>query len=132
MINAVLQPLFQCISEVNHEIVGDSTVTKRLLPRTCSKPLSKLLLKVLSDECKQPRAFLRLSVDERSSMLLALHKFFSGHPAEVPSDDTPFCAAKTVLAQLVKSIGAASILMTLQESLSIPPSSFVCRSSRFV
>lgn len=127
MVSAVMQSLFQCIEEVDHASVGKSTVTRRLLPRRCSKPLSKLLLKVLSDECRQARPFVSLPAGDVSLMLGSLHRFFSGHPAEVTKDDTPFCAAKTVLAQLVKSVGAASILMTLQESLNIPPASFVCR-----
>ena len=126
MVNAVVQSLFQCISEVDHASLGTSTVTRRVLPPRCAKPLSKLLLKVLSDECRQHRPFVRLPTSDVSSMLLGLHMFFSNHPGDLKGDDTPYCAAKTVLSQLVKSIGAPSILMTLQQSLDIQPSSFIC------
>jgi hypothetical protein len=123
---AVVQALFQCIAEVNHASVGDCSVTRRALPKRCTKPLSKLLLRVLSDESSRPRPFDQPESD-MAFLLKALHRFFSSHPTEPPSDDTPFCAAKTVLVQLVKHLGAASVLLTLQQVLGVPPSSFICR-----
>ena len=124
--SVIIQTVFQCITEVDHSSVGDTVTSRRSLPAHCAKPLSKLLLKVLSDECKKSQPY-HFSEGDINLLLNSLHKFFSGHPMQIPGNDTPFCAAKTVLAQLVKAIGAPSIMSALQQTLRISPSSFICR-----
>lgn len=126
IVSVIIQTIFQCIAEVDHSSVGDTVTSRRSLPVHCAKPLSKLLLKVLSDECKKLKPF-QFTDGDMNLVLNSLHKFFSGHPMQIPGNDTPFCAAKTVLAQLVKAIGAPSLLATLQQTLRISSTSFICR-----
>ncbi len=126
IIAATLQALFQCIVEVDHSVLGDSAATRCVLPERCAKPLSKLLLKVLTDEHRQPKPF-QFNGTDINQVLRALHQFFSRHPTEMPANNTPFCAAKTVLVQIVKALGAPQLIITLQQTLDIPASAFICR-----
>jgi hypothetical protein len=72
------------------------------LSSACAKPLSRLLLKVLSNEASRgsTKAFHLPNVDTMRLMSV-LHSFFNSHPSTVPSNDVPYCCAKTVFAQLI-------------------------------
>jgi len=43
------------------------------------------------------------------NLLYSLHCFFDGHP-EVTTDEIPFCTAKTLLDQVIKSVGSNQIV----------------------
>jgi hypothetical protein len=95
-----------------------------LMPIASAKPTSRLLLKVLDEEIKRPVPFDSNSFDQKA-VLMAIHTFFKDHPVQT-KHEIPFCTAKTVLAELIKKLGGASILALL-EALKIPADAFIMK-----
>ena len=66
-----------------------------------SKVLSRLILRVVSDEVSKLNSFQRFP-NLLHRTLFSLHNFFDGHP-EITADEIPFCTAKTLLDQVLHS-----------------------------
>ncbi|CAE7784678.1 msps, partial [Symbiodinium microadriaticum] len=90
-------------------------------------PLSRLLLKLLREEMARGPgiAFHMPNVDSMRAISV-LNTFFNAHPATPPADDTPYCSAKTFLAQLMEALGVAEV-QRIAGLLKIPQTSFLCR-----
>lgn len=114
----LLQVMFLCLpeSEVSHEKGFKS------LPTSSTKPTSRLIVKILTDEANKISPYSDNSFNLKK-LLLAIHNFFSKHPANT-SDDTPFRTAKTVLNEIIKSIGGYKVISLLQET-SISSNAFI-------
>ena len=153
---SVLRVLRACIPELNGAIGGGLSEIA-LMPATSSKALSKLMLKILSDEIKKTSPF-NFSNPERygyynsavsnynqinnhgldqkfslKRLLFVLHCLFENHPLE-SADDVPFCTGKTLVDQIVKAVGGPAIMATLgdlaitaDDSLRVPTFSFLTR-----
>ena len=121
VICAVIDVLSLCIKERELETS---------LSPSCAKPLSRLLLKVLSNEASRgsTKAFHLPNVDTMRLMSV-LHSFFNSHPSTVPSNDIPYCCAKTVFAQLIDALGSSEI-DRLCQVLKIPDTAFIYRLSK--
>lgn len=96
------------------------------MPIASAKPTSRLLLKVLDEEIKRPVPFDPTAFDQKA-VLIAIHTFFKDHPVQT-KHEIPFCTAKTVLAELIKKLGGASVLGLL-EALKIPSDAFIMKLS---
>ena len=118
VICSIIDVLSLCIEEKN---------ISNARPVACAKPLSRLLLKVLSNEASRgtTKAFHLPNVDAMRLMAV-LHSFFNSHPSTVPSNDVPYCCAKTVLFQLIEALGAQEI-DRLCNILKISETSFLYR-----
>jgi hypothetical protein len=121
VICSVVDVLSLCIEERDVE---------NALSPACAKPLSRLLLKVLSCEASRgsTKAFHLPNVDTMRVMSV-LHSFFNSHPSTVPSNDVPYCCAKTVFAQLIEALGSSEI-DRLCQVLKIPETAFIYRLSK--
>jgi hypothetical protein len=60
-------------------------------------------------------------------LVAVLNSFFNSHPASSPVETTPYCCAKTLLAQLISSLGSEEIFKIFK-TLKISNSSFISRS----
>ena len=114
---SLLRLIKGCIPEIKHE----SSVKKIISPG--SKVISRLILRVVSDEVSRMNSFQRDQAMMKR-ILYGLHCFFNGHP-EITADEIPFCTAKTLLDQVMKSVGGekvASIMngLSLVTELSYP------------
>lgn len=115
----MLRVMFQCIP--SSELLVKSDVDS--LPPGCTKPASRLIIKILTDETEKDTPHAGEGYDAKA-LLWTIHNFFAQHPANT-SDDTPFRTAKTVLNELVKARGGQSILSLLLEMEQISPSAFI-------
>lgn len=68
---------------------------QRPLPSACTKPISRLVVRILTDEAKKPTPYCDPTFN-LTRVLEGIHTFFLKHPANT-SDDTPFRTAKTIL-----------------------------------
>ena len=118
------------IIDVLSECVEEKPQVDNSLPSACAKPLSRLLLKVLSNEASRgsTKAFHLPNVDTMRVMSV-LHSFFNSHPSTVPNNDIPYCCAKTVLGQLIEALGSSEI-DRLCAVLKIPQTAFVYQLSK--
>lgn len=117
-LSALLHVLYSCIQDLGPE--------HKPLPPLCAKPASRLLVKVMNDEVKKSDPFTLPSVNLKK-LLLEIHQFFAKHPTNTTNgDDTPFCAAKTLLSQIVNVRGGQDILNVFM-AVEVPPSSFAFR-----
>lgn len=97
------------------------------LPPECAMPLSRLLLKLLREEkVRGPGAAFRMPNVDSMRAISVLHSFFNSHPATPPADDTPYCSAKTFLAQLMDALGTDEVVR-IAGILKIPQTSFFSR-----
>lgn len=70
-------------------------IGSRPLPVACTKPISRLVVRILTEEAKKPNPYSDPSFN-LTKVLEGVHTFFLKHPANT-SDDTPFRTAKTIL-----------------------------------
>ena len=98
---SLLRLIKGCIPEIKHE----SSVKKIISPG--SKVISRLILRVVSDEVSRMNSFQRDHAMMKR-ILYGLHCFFNGHP-EITADEIPFCTAKTLLDQVMKSVGGEKV-----------------------
>ena len=128
VLGSLLKILKGCIPEI-----ADSEIPtiKRISPPG-SKAISRLMLRVVSEETSKLNAFQR-SPNMLKQLLISLHVFFDSHP-EITVDEIPFCTAKTLLDQIIKSIGPEKIMYTMEElstsknnSLKIPKNSLLSK-----
>ena len=115
---AIVDNLLLCVPE---------TTRPHSLPPECAMPLSRLLLKLLREEkARGPGAAFRMPNVDSMRAISVLHSFFSSHPATPPADDTPYCSAKTFLAQLMEALGPEEVVR-IADILKIPQTSFLNR-----
>ena len=91
----------------------------------CSLNVIRLLVKVLNEEMKRAQPFSHPSVDIKR-LLLAIDSFFCKHPVALSGDDTPFCSTKTLLSQIVSTLGG-QVVLNLYQSMDIGSTAFVYR-----
>mmetsp|Transcript_14415 Transcript_14415/g.21637 ORF Transcript_14415/g.21637 Transcript_14415/m.21637 type:complete len:2162 (-) Transcript_14415:214-6699(-) len=115
---AIINNLMLCIEDKPHS---------RPLPSGCTRPLSRLLLKLLDAEAgRGADAAFRMPNVDCMRLVSVLNTFFNEHPASPPQDETPYCCAKTVLAEMIKALGILEVLR-ITKILKIPPTSFLRR-----
>jgi hypothetical protein len=123
---SLLKLIKGCIPELTAEACPGA---KRIAPPG-SKVLSRLILRVVSDEVARINSFQRSSTMLKG-ILYALHCFFDGHP-EVTVDEIPFCTAKTLLDQVIKSVGSNQIVhainaLSMEAYCSVPKTSLLAK-----
>lgn len=87
----LLQVIFLCLPE--NEVIHEKGM--KSLPVSSTKPTSRLIVKILTDEANKSNPYLDNSFNLKK-LLLSIHNFFSKHPANT-SDDTPFRTAKVII-----------------------------------
>jgi len=100
----------------NATATGTGTIA---LPYACARPVSKLIIRVITDEGKKESPFNWPTADH-SRLLVAIHNYLTAQShvgansaSNSESDDVPFRTVKTVLSQLVKAIGGPAIISLL-------------------
>lgn len=105
--------LLVCLMRVLYNTSSAATVTSPadLVPDAVTKPTSRLVLKVLSEEVRSPAPFVAAaaSADPYAptlQLLNILHEVFNVHPPTASAgsgstNDTAFCTAKTVAFQVI-------------------------------
>lgn len=109
---ALLRVFTLCIPEMDR---SNDTIDAGLLlslPSESTKVVVRLFVRLLNMEIKSAAPFSLPSVSV-PRILHALNDFFSCHPVKF-EDDTPFCAAKTLVAQMVSALGADAILKMMR------------------
>ena len=102
---SLLRLIKGCIPEIS-----DSSSFKKIA-KPGSKVISRLILRVVSDEVSKINSFQREKTMLKH-ILHSLHRFFDGHP-EITADEIPFCTAKTLLDQVMKSVGGEKVASTI-------------------
>jgi hypothetical protein len=127
VLSVLLRVMFQCIptSEVSLHVAKHRRQVHPL-PSACTKPTSRLVIKVLTDETEKDAPYLgdANTPFDTKALLLTIHQFFSQHPANT-TDDTPFRTVKTVLNELIKARGGQQILLALQSCEEIGQTAFI-------
>ena len=109
---ALLRVFTLCIPEMDR---SNDTIDAGLLlnlPPESTKVVVRLFVRLLNMELKSSAPFSLPSVS-LPRILHALNDFFTCHPIKF-EDDTPFCAAKTLVAQVVSALGADSVLKIMR------------------
>lgn len=129
VLSTLVRVMFLCIPSVTSDLgasiaaVGFVDSLRYALPSAATRPTSKLVIKVLTDETDLDEPHAGQAYDTRA-VLRAIHQFFAHHPANT-TDDKPFRTVKTILNELIKARGGRAVLAALQGCADIPSSSFV-------
>ncbi len=119
VLRVLLRVMFLCIPGAPNSV----DAARYALPSACTKPASRLIIKVLTDETERDAPHAGPDYDV-SKLLQGIHVFFAQHPANT-TDDTPFRTVKTVLNELIKARGGRDVLSVLQGCQEITPNSFI-------
>jgi hypothetical protein len=121
---ALLRAFALCIPEMDR---SNDTIDAGLLinlPPESTKVVVRLFVRLLNMELKSATPFSLPSVS-LPRLMHALNDFFSCHPPTF-EDDTPFCAAKTLVSQAVSVLGGDAILKAMRNN-SIPQDNFLTK-----
>jgi hypothetical protein len=134
MMCAIIETLLLCIPEKNHSVDSLSRIfslppptLQRSLSVKCIRPLSRLLLQLMSNERSRGEGSAYRSPNVDAMRLVAvLNTFFNSHPASSPSETTPYSCAKTLLSQLIDCLGIDAVTK-IMKALKISSESFLSR-----
>lgn len=86
------------------------------MPAKATKPISRLIRRILNEHLKLPNAFKMPDCDAKL-LFQAVHEFLMQYPVSATNktDDTPHMTARTVLAELVKTLGGNESVDLLEE-----------------
>jgi hypothetical protein len=110
---------FPCI--ISHTSLQDNT-----MPFLCEASLMSCLQLLREEMARGPGSAFRMPNVDSMRALSVLNTFFNNHPASPPADDTPYCSAKTFLAQMLEALGVQELLR-ICSILKIPEASFLIR-----
>lgn len=108
-----------CVVAVGAGADNASSTSSSSLPFACARPVSKLILRVISEEGRKERPFHWPNADQ-THLLVTIHNFLSTHlsqgsPSSSDADeDIPLRTVKTILSQVVKALGGPATLALLE------------------